>query len=206
MQTALWVYVRGDDPRAIAGIATRVTDTLAARLPSGVRMEGPAGDGALVLRMARLARQIVLGGLGILLALIILVAATSGPRTASSCLVGAVATSLAGVGWLSLMGIALDLVSITCLTGTTLASALAVAMDDREPSRRLAAVLGVVGLVALLSPIGAVRVLTTVTALAFACGCLLGDAVRGDRAAVPTLGNHPAADAATAVARAVLLW
>jgi hypothetical protein len=151
--TALWVQVDGDRPADLERVLRRVERVLAGRPPPGATVDRPAGDGAVVLVMARVARGVAGSA-----ALALLVAAGAAAaivrwRAGASALAAGALAAAVGAGVLGWTGQAVDLVSLPLLAGVAVATAAL--GGPAAPPARFGLGLAGAGTVALAAPLPA---------------------------------------------------
>jgi predicted RND superfamily exporter protein len=151
--TALWVTVESERPADLDRVLSRLRGALADGGVPGATVELPAGDGAVVLVMARVARQVAgSAALAVLLA-VGATAVSAGRAAALRALAAGLAAALVGGGVLGWAGHALDLVSLPLLAGVVVAS---VALGGAGgPLARLGLGLAGAAAVALAAPLPA---------------------------------------------------
>jgi hypothetical protein len=121
--TALWVQVDSERPADLERVFSRVRGALAERPLPGATLDLPAGDGAVLLVMARVARRVA-GSAA--LALVIAAGATAAVarrRAGASALGAGLLGAAVGAGVLGWAGQAIDLVSLPVLAGVAVVTA-----------------------------------------------------------------------------------
>lgn len=118
-QTALWVYLAGDDPSDLDRVRDTLQASLARSRPAGAVFDLFGGDGAVALRTAELARSVVLGWLAFTVAAALVLALTLGPALAVKAAAGALAAAGLCGGILGWFGVPVDLVTLAALGAAT---------------------------------------------------------------------------------------
>jgi hypothetical protein len=168
--TALWVQLDSDAPADLSRVLSKMRAALAERPVPGGTVELPAGDGAVLLAMAHVARRVAGSSALALLIVAGAIAAAAGWRAGLRALgAGALAAAVAA-GTLGWTGLPVDLVSLPLLAGAALATAalggLAVGLV------RVGLALAGCGVVALGAPLPAAPLVASLLlgpALAFLC-------------------------------------
>lgn len=159
---AVWVYVRGDSAADLGRVRDRLAAAIAAAPLPDAHIDQFAGDGAVVLAMASVARQLALGALIGIALFAAVVAALVSPRAAAWSLLAALGGALVGAGALGWSGIPIDLLTLPLLLAGTTAAAVLAALGVLAPSAalpRLGILLAAAGLTALACPHAAVAAL-----------------------------------------------
>jgi hypothetical protein len=175
-EAVIWIYVRGDDATDLRRVFDRARKQLASRPVPDAEVDLVGGDGAAVLLMAEMTRELVLAGFAGVLVVGLILAGLAGPRTGLRAVHGSLVAAAAMAGTLGWLGIPLDLITAPLLVSAGLcATALASMTGDRMPgSHGLALALAVLTVPALLVPyagaklLGASLLATAVPTLAWA--------------------------------------
>lgn len=174
--TALWVEVGSERPADLERVVARLRAALAGQPVPGAKVDLPAGDGAVLLVMARVARRVAGFALVGLLVVAGVAGAAGGWRAAIRALgAGAVAVGV-GAGVLGWTGTAVDLVSLPLLAGAAVATAALGGVAP--PPGRFG--LGLVGA-------GALALVAPLPAAALVAALLLGPGL----GVLATTGNPP---------------
>lgn len=152
--SAMWVYVRGDRVSDLSRVRARIESVFnTAPLPDA-EVDLIGGDGAEVLVMARLGRQLSIGGaLGLLLTALI-VALLSGPPAAFPVLLGGSTATVVSVGFLGWLRVPMDLLTIPLCVGSAMAGAALGSLSAFSAERlaRIGTVLAIMAVPLLLVP------------------------------------------------------
>ena len=165
-ETALWVYVDGDDPTTLERLQGRLRAELERRPIAGATIDPIAGDGALAIAMAHVGSRIVSATALAAAAFAAVAAVTTGQAALSAALdvlVGALGAALAGAGVAGWLGLSVDLILLPVLAGALLLGA-ATALPDAGAATfrqriRIAVALAGAALPLALAPLGATRTL-----------------------------------------------
>jgi len=119
----IWIYLDSQNPVDVARVVERLKTQLAAQPVPGADVDLVGGDGAEILVMARVARQLALGGMALLLIVPLVVGVFVGAAGFwRSLLSGVAAVAVAG-GTLGGLSLPIDLVSLPFLISVGLAGA-----------------------------------------------------------------------------------
>jgi hypothetical protein len=189
--TALWVQVESERPADLERVVARMRATLAERPVPGATVDLPAGDGALVLVMARVARRIAVSAGAALVVAALVAAGLLGWRAGVRAVGLGLLAAGVGAGVLGWAGHAVDLVSLSLLAATAVTTAALGAAAS--PPARLALGIAGAGAVALAAPLPAAPVIAALL-LGAGLAFLVGGAstpVRPKRAAHLTANPSP---------------
>ena len=154
--TALWVELHGEQPADVARVLSTMRAAFASRPLPGATVDLPAGDGAVLLAMARVARHVAAAAALAVLITAGAIAATGGWRAGLRAIAAGFLTAAVAAGVLGWAGHAVDLVSLPVLAGIVLAAATAGGATAPAPALpRFGLALAAVGALALAAPLPA---------------------------------------------------
>ncbi len=121
--TALWVQLGDDDPRALTRVLAAVSSPLRTPPPPGVTIDVAGGDGAVVLVAARVARRVAAAT-----ALLLAVASATlwfcaGGVSAARSLAGGTLAAAVAAGLLGWCGLRIDLITVAAVATAAVAGA-----------------------------------------------------------------------------------
>jgi predicted RND superfamily exporter protein len=159
--SAMWVYVRGDNPADLSRVLDRVKTALLAQPLPGAEVDLVGGDGAEILVMARTARQLALAAVAGLLATAVVVALLGGIAAGIRAALGGVAAVVVATGVMSGLNLPMDLITIPLSIGAGIGGAAFGALGAVTSGRliRLGVVLVVMAVPMLLIPYAGAQVL-----------------------------------------------
>ncbi|HXJ33452.1 MAG TPA: hypothetical protein VMS22_05365 [Candidatus Eisenbacteria bacterium] len=158
--TAVWAYLESERRADVARVTDRMQAALVTHPLPDVVVEGPGGDGAVLLAMADIASQLAMGGLALVVVMALVIGVGCGWHAGARAAAGALVTGTAALGLFGWLGLPIDLVTLAATIAAVGASAAVAGFGAAAggPAERLVIPLLCAGAVAVAIPLAATRV------------------------------------------------
>jgi predicted RND superfamily exporter protein len=132
-QSAVWVYLRSDDPADLARVRAKLETQIETAPIPGVEIDRFGGDGAIAWRTAEVARAFGLAVLAGLLVSALGLAMTGGLRLGAVTVIGGASAAILLGGWMGWTGVPIDLVSLPLLVSAAFGGCVFAALPAVRP-------------------------------------------------------------------------